>query len=180
MATSLTPTQTPARAIGTLAALWGLLGASFLLLRAILRLAPVAVEAVVDHGLNPWQWALATAWVAFMLFSEGYRGFQRGFSPRVVVRALHLRQHPRPLHVLLAPLYCIGLIHASRRRLIVSWTIVTMIVALVLTVHYLPQPYRGIVDAGVVAGLAWGLVALVAFAIRAFAGHPPRASADLP
>jgi hypothetical protein len=115
-----------------------------------------------------------------MAYFEGYRGFQRGFSPRVVVRALHLALHPRPLHVLLAPLFCMGLIHASRRRLLSSWILLVSIVAIVLLVRVLPQPYRGLVDAGVVVGLAWGLVALVGFAWAALAGSPPRVSAELP
>jgi hypothetical protein len=73
-----------------------------------------------------------------------------------------------------------GLLHATRRRLVASWTILALIVAAIATVRGFPQPARGIVDLGVVVGLAWGLAALLAFALRAAAGLPPPASPDLP
>ncbi len=168
------------RGLGRAAAAWGLLGAAALLLNAVVRLAPVAVEAFAAYRLDAWQWLLALGGVAFMGYFEGYRGFQQGFSPRVVVRALHLARNPRPLHVLLAPLFCMGLIHASRRRLVASWVLLVAIVALVLLVRGVPQPYRGIIDLGVVFGLGWGLVALAAFAWGAIAGSPPRVSPELP
>lgn len=168
------------RAFGTAAAVWGLLGAAALLLNAVVRLAPVALEAFAAYRLDAWQWLLALGGVAFMGYFEGYRGFQQGFSPRVVVRALHLARNPRPLHVILAPLFCMGLIHASRRRLVASWVLLVSIVAIVLVVRRLPQPYRGIIDVGVVFGLGWGLVALAAFAWAAVVGSPPRVSPELP
>jgi hypothetical protein len=168
------------RAFGTAAAVWGLLGAAALLLNAVVRLAPVAVEAFAGYRLDAWQWLLTLGGVAFMGYFEGYRGFQQGFSPRVVVRALHLARNPRPLHVVLAPLFCMGLIHASRRRLTASWVLLAGIVVLVLLVRGVPQPYRGIIDVGVVFGLAWGLVALAAFAWGAIVGSPPRVSPELP
>lgn len=167
-------------AIGAAAAAWGLLGAGALLLNAVIRLAPVALDAFVAHRLNAWHWLLALGSVVFMAYFEGYRGFQRGFSPRVVVRALHLARNPRPLHVILAPLFCMGLLHAPRRRLVASWILLVSIVAIVLLVRGLPQPYRGIVDAGVVVGLAWGVVSLGAFAWAAVAGRAPRVSPELP
>jgi hypothetical protein len=163
-----------------LAAAWGLGGAAALLARAILRLTPVAWEAVTRFEPGVLGWSLAVPWVLLLGYFEGYKGFQRGFAPRVVLRAAHLARRPRPLHALLAPLFCMGLIHASRRRLVTGWSLVGMVVALVWGVHHLAQPWRGLVDAGVVLGLTWGLVALVTFAVRALLGDVPRVSADLP
>ena len=40
---------------------------------------------------------------------------------------------------------------------------------LILLVGLLEQPWRGIVDAGVVVGLTWGLVSLLIFSVLAFA-----------
>jgi hypothetical protein len=170
----------PATLPGVAAAVWGLAGTTLLLSQAVWRMLPVVAEAFTQHRLGPAHWAGAVAGVVLMGFYEGYKGFQRGFSPRVVVRALHLARNPRPLHALLAPLFCMGLLHASRRRLVASWTILGLVVAAVAAVRTVPQPARGIVDLGVVVGLAWGLVALVAFACRAAAGRPPRAAPDLP
>ena len=161
------------------AAAWGLGGIVLLLLRAITRMWPAITEAFAGP-LGATEWAVAAASLGLIGFLEGYRGFQKGFSPRVVARAGALARRPRLVHALLAPLYCMGLIHATRRRLVTSWTVVTLIVGAVLAVGALAQPYRGLVDAGVVLGLAWGLVALVAFAIGAATGAPPRVAADLP
>jgi hypothetical protein len=147
--------------MGWLAAAWGLAGVAALLWRAIWRLTPVALDGL-RGGLSPWGWTLAAAWIAAMAYFEGYRGFQRGFAPRVVARAQALAREPRPLRALLAPLYCMSLFAADRRRVIVSWSLVVTMVGLVIAVPYLGQPARGVIDAGVVVGLAWGLAALVA------------------
>ena len=65
-----------------------------------------------------------------------------------------------------APLFCMGFFHAQRRRLIISHSLTLGIIVLILLIKLLPQPWRGIVDAGVVVGLAWGLVALLIFAVQ--------------
>jgi hypothetical protein len=174
------PAPAPRSALGLLGAVWGVLGAAGLLLRAIWGLTPVAVEALTRHPLGAGQWLFAVGGAAFFGFFEGYKGFQRGFSPRVVARALHLAGEPRPLHVLLAPLFCMGLFHASRRRLVASWVLLLAVTGAVLAMRLVPQPARGIVDLGVVVGLGWGLVALLVFAARAVAGAPARVPTDLP
>jgi len=52
-------------------------------------------------------------------------------------------------HYLLAPLYSMGLIHATKKRKIVSWSVTTGVAVIVAAVKRLPYPYRNIVDAGV-------------------------------
>ena len=49
----------------------------------------------------------------------------------------------------------------------------------VSVVRALPQPARGIVDAGVVAGLAWGILATIAMLLRSAQGHPCDADPEL-
>lgn len=155
------------RAWGVFGAVWGLVGVSALLGSAIWRLSPYALE-LADLELTTLQWALLVANVVFMAHSEGYKGFQQNFSPRVAARTRYLADHPHPLRTLLAPLFCMGFFHATRRRLIVSYVLTTMIICLVVLVRMLEQPWRGIVDAGVVVGLAWGLVAYWISLARAF------------
>jgi uncharacterized membrane protein len=53
-----------------------------------------------------------------------------------------------------------GLFHATRRTKIVSWTLLVVVVSLVALMRRLAQPWRGIIDAGVVVGLAIGVVSL--------------------
>ena len=153
--------------MGALAAAWGVSGVSFLLGWAIARLSAIAWRALAAP-LNPGHWAALAAVVCAMAFFEGYRGFQRGFSPRVAARARHLSRHPTPLRTLLAPLFCIGYFGAPRARRIASIALSAGIVLLILAVGRLNQPWRGIVDAGVVVGLAWGLATLWIFTARAF------------
>jgi hypothetical protein len=154
---------------GKLAAIWGVGGVVALLVQAIHRLVPFALEPLEDGTMTPPQWACYVGFAAFNAYAEGYRGFQRSFSPRVVARAFHLARHPRPLSVALAPVYCMAMFHARRRRLIAAWLLLALIVLVVIGVRHLSQPWRGIIDAGVVIGLAWGTLSLAWIFWRAIA-----------
>lgn len=152
-----------------LAILWGLGGVFWIIGSAVFRLTPYVVEAFSDK-LTLFQWLVTIGWSVFMLVGEGYRGFQKQFSPRVVARAKYLSENPKPLHVLLAPLFCMAFFHATKKRKIVTWCLTTGIIILILIVRQLPQPWRGIVDLGVILGLAYGLVWIVIFALKCFGG----------
>lgn len=153
--------------IGRLGAVWGVLGISLLLGSAIYRLTLVAVNAFRYH-LSPLQWAFLGAFLPLMLYFEGYRGFHLSFSRRVAARARYLNENPHVGHSLLAPVFCMGFFHATRRRKVTSSVLTLMIISLVTIVHHIVQPWRGIIDVGVVAGLVWGLFALLVFVIIAF------------
>lgn len=103
--------------------------------------------------------------VIYMAYAEGYKGFHLGFAPRVVVRARYLAAHPRPIHVMFAPLFCMGYIYATRKRQILSFALTLMIVCFVLIARMMPQPWRGILDAGVVVGLSLGVLSIAYFLI---------------
>ena len=146
---------------------WGVAGIVGLLVQALVRLTPLALEPIEKGMLTPGHWALYLGWSAFNAYAEGYRGFQKAFVPRVVARAAYLARNPTLLRVLLAPLFCMAMFHARRKNLILSWGLVGIIVALVIAIRFLPQPWRGIVDAGVVVGLGWGTLALLVAVSRA-------------
>lgn len=159
---------------------WGVGGVALLLVQAVFRLTPIALEPLLRGGLSGVELGTYVAWVLMSLYSEGYRGFQKGFVPRVIGRAFYLARSPRPLFVVLAPFFCMSLVHARPRRLIVSWLIVGLITAAVAFVRSLPYPWRGIVDGGVVAGLAYGLASLTVTFVRALSGGAPTVELDLP
>lgn len=163
-----------------LVAFWGVGGVCLMLGNAVYRLTPVALEPILAGGLTWWHGALYVGSVAFNGYAEGYKAFQKAFSPRVAARALHLARRPHPLHVLLAPAFCMGLFHATRKRMITSWVILLAVVAVVVAVRMLPQPWRGIIDAGVVVGLSWGIFATVFYFGRGLAGRPIPGRTDLP
>lgn len=160
--------------------LWSVGGVLALLVQAIVRLLPRALEPILDGSLDGIATLAYVVAIAGMAYSEGYRGFQQRFSPRVVVRALHLVRHPRPLLITFAPLHAMGLIHATRRRLLGSWLLLLGIVVLILLVSMLEQPWRGAIDAGVVVGLSWGGIATAIMLARALRGSPPDVDPDLP
>ena len=143
---------------------WGIGGVLFLLIFAIFRLAPTALE-LENSDMSEVHWLALVFSVIYMAYAEGYKGFHLGFAPRVVVRARYLATNPRPLHVLLAPFFCMGYIYATRRRKILSIALTTMIICFVLIARSIPQPWRGIVDAGVVVGLGLGVLSIAYFLI---------------
>ncbi|HEY6010586.1 MAG TPA: hypothetical protein VIX18_03865, partial [Nitrospirota bacterium] len=117
-------------------ALWGLGGVLLLLVSAVYRLTPLAIEAFTYE----WSWVhwLSLALMTFfMAYAEGYRAFQQGFSPRVAARARHLRDHPNALHAVLAPFFCMAYFHAPKRRRIVSISVTAGIIVLVILVRLL-------------------------------------------
>jgi hypothetical protein len=164
----------------TTAAIWGVLGVTGILVFPIVRLTPIAWEAI-DAGLNPLQWLLLIASVVLMAWSEGYRGFQRRFSPRVAARAFYIYRNELPLVTkILAPFFCCGFFRAGRRARVGAWLGTIGIITHVWLVHHLSQPWRGILDAGVVVGLSWGTITLFSCVRQAFAGKGIDHSPDVP
>jgi len=167
------------RPISVLVGAWGVFGVALLLGRAAARLAVHAVEPIREHSLTFTQAGIYAAWAAIGLYFEGYKAFQKRFCPRVAARALHLGEHRRALHVALAPLFCMGFFHANRRTKVLAWGTAIMILCFIAILRHVPQPWRGIVDGGVVPPLTWGAVAVVVLYIRGLTGSDV-GSAELP
>ena len=74
-----------------------------------------------------------------------------------------------------------GLIHATKKRKIVSWSLAFGIFALIAAVKRLPYPYKNIIDAGVVVGLSWGAASIqIAFLKALFTRKIPDVDPQLP
>jgi len=155
--------------IGLIGAIWGVLGLSLIFSSALFRLYPYAQE-LCGISLSWVHWVGLVVSLVFMGYAEGYKGFHLKFSPRVAARALYLRENPSFARVLFAPFFCMGYFHATRKRKIVSYCLTLMIIGLIVLVRGLDQPWRGIVDAGVLLGLGWGLVSIWLFTFQAFFG----------
>jgi hypothetical protein len=168
-----------ARELGVV--MWGTLGVVAILVDAIVRLFPVAIEPIWNGALDVRGGLSYAAAIVGLAYAEGYRGFQRRFSPRVVARADRLARTPQPIwRIVLAPLITMGLIHATRRRLVATWLLVAMIVGLILLVGLLEQPWRGAVDAGVVVGLSWGTTTILIELVALLRGRVPTIDPDMP
>ena len=158
------PTETGL--IGNLGAFWGAAGVSLLLAFAVYRLSLITVDAF-NYSFQWYHWMVLIANTLFMAHSEGYKGFQKSFSPRVAARARYIKFNPRPWNVVLAPLFCMGYFFATRRRLIVAYLMTLGIVILIIIFNQISQPWRGILDAGVVVGLSWGIISIVVYYFQA-------------
>ena len=169
----------PASAAGIFGAVWGLAGVCALLFYAVYRLSGMSLASLAYH-LDWRHWTLLVVNALFMAHAEGYRGFQKGYSPRVVARARYLMTSPTLVRVAAAPLFVMGYFATTRRRLISTYLLTIMIVALILVFQQLSQPWRGMLDFGVVVGLTWGLVSIGIFALRAFTGGSFDHSPELP
>jgi len=159
--------------VGKLAMLWGLGGLAVVLSDASLRLSRHLIDAW-SYDWSIAQWTLFIVNTAFMAYSEGYRGFQKSFVPRVVARAFYLRDNPTAFRALLAPLFVVGYFAAPKRTRMVVFIGTALIVIAVILIRQLPQPWRGIIDAGVVLGLSWGVISLALISLSALrSGKPP-------
>ena len=142
--------------------IWGVGGVLILLLFAIYRLTPMAL-ALEDASMELKHWGILALSISYMAYAEGIKGFHQGFAPRVVKRALYLKKNPRLNHVVFAPFFCMGYFYATRKRQIFSLGLTGLIVCFVILVRLLPQPWRGILDAGVVTGLTIGCGSILYF-----------------
>jgi len=165
--------------MGRFGAFWGLTGVILLIGSAVYRLTPLAIDAF-SYTFIWYHWTALALIVLFMAYVEGYRAFQKAFSPRVAARARYLKDYPNALHAVLAPFFCMAYFHAPRRRKITSISVTLGIIILVVLVRRLPQPWRGIIDGGVVVGLAWGLISLMIFSVQALMPGTFKYSPEVP
>jgi hypothetical protein len=117
----------------------------------------------VHEGLSAPQWALMLLSITAFGYGEGYRALHRRFFPHVIARASELAHRgERGLRgYLTAPFYVVSLVQADKRALMRAWIGALLIVCAIFIVRAMPEPYRGIVDAGVAVALAIGLGSLV-------------------
>jgi len=141
---------------------WGVTGVIFILSKAVLKLTPY-VSNLLDYEFNTYHWLVLVLFTIFMGYAEGYKGFQKKLSPRVISRAIYLKNNPSTLRFVLAPFFCVGYFWSTKKRLITSYSVTAFIALLIIVVKQVPQPWRGIIDLGVIVGLSWGIIAIIYF-----------------
>lgn len=157
--------------------LWGVGVSLWILAMAISGLIPHVMDSI-NYSMDVLQWCSAALAVLIMAYVEGYRAFYLSFSPMVIARSLHLSLYPPTsarfhfVVFLLYPLYVFGLVYAPRKRLIISWLAVVMVGGFVVAVHFLPVPWRGIVDGAVIVGLSLGILSMLYFLYRVWKIYP--------
>lgn len=154
-----------------------------MLLSAIFRLS-FRIFEMLSYSLSPLQWLVLASFALYMAYAEGYKGFHLNFSPRVIARARYFcleRQQQAIHHFIFAPLLCMGFLYSTKRRRLIAICVTTAIIILVIIVSMMPQPWRGIIDVGVVLGLLLGVISLIYFWIQSMKpGWQSPVSADFP
>lgn len=162
-----------------LSAFWGALGVSMLLLMAISRVGEMLLNAAHIELTGVHIVAFVVS-IILMAYSEGYRGFQLKFSPRVAARILYLSKDANCINGMFAPFFCMGYFGTTRKRQVTAILVSSFIALLVRVVREVPQPWRAVIDAGVIVGLAWGIISLWVYIWLAFSRHHFPYSPELP
>ena len=152
---------------GILATMWAITGLLLLLGFACWRLSAYTIESF-SMPLNWMHWLVFIGFTIFMAHGEGYKGFQKKFSPRFAARCKYLSHSASLLQTVFAPLFCMAYFHAPKKRIIATTALTMMIVVFIFSFRMIPQPWKGLLDFGVVLGLAWGIVSTLFFCFKAF------------
>ena len=152
---------------GIIAATWGIIGLLLLLGFACWRLSAYTIESF-SMPLNYMHWIVFVAFTLLMAHGEGYKGFQKKFSPRFAARCKYLLHNTTLLQLILAPLFCMAYFHAPKKRVIATFALTIMIIIFILSFRLIPQPWKGLLDFGVVLGLIWGIVSTLIYCFKAF------------
>lgn len=172
--------RSPTRAVGWVS-VWGVLGAMALLGFGVWRVFPHALEPMLTPGsmtrTQAWLYAFC---VVFNAWTEGYKAFQKMVVPRALVRAHWLNEHPGRIPAWSAPFFVAGFFAMKRRALIVRYVFLIVIIGVIVGMRFVPQPWRGIIDAGVVVGLGWGWIAMGVGLVQLIRGVVPDADPQIP
>lgn len=145
---------------------WAIFGIFLIIIYAIWRLGTRASLAL-EYQLGLWHYVLLIVWSGYMVYYEGVKGFGRSFSPRAVARAQYLASQGGWWQILAGPLFCFGYFATNRRRKVAIYGLTFGIIGFIWLIQLLPQPWRGIIDAGAVFGLTYGAGTLLYFALKA-------------
>ena len=132
---------------------------------AIYRLYPHVRESM-SYEYSTLNWIVLTAYLIVMIVGKGYFALHRGFVPRVIDRSELLIENGNLIDKLLAPLYCMGFFKAPRKRIIISYVMIFFIVSFIVSASKISQPWRGIIDLGVVVGLSLGILSLLSLGLK--------------
>ena len=164
----------------TIAAVWGVAGVIILFSppssvwfgpqQTLLMLSSIGITG------SSWCWSWLS-WFTWKATVPSKRDFHRGLQQERVIsgRTIHLCTH----YLRRSSAWPIFM-HRKEESSVSGSSVTAGIIVLVLLMRFLPQPWRGIIDAGVVMGLSWGLVALLVFSIQALTLDTFDHSPDVP
>lgn len=150
---------------GLIGFIWGFAGVSLILLHGITCVYPYVVT--LDFSKMFWYHYLSLIIsIIFLGYAEGYKGFQLSFSPRVAQRLKLVFKNPSFVNVVLSPLFCMGFFGISKKRMKITYILTITIIFLIIIIERISEPWRGIIDTGVLVGLSWGLLSFWFFCLK--------------
>ena len=150
---------------GIIGSIWGFVGVSLILLHGITCVYPYVVT--LDFSKMFWYHYLSLIIsIIFLGYAEGYKGFQLSFSPRVAQRLKLVFKNPSFVNVVLSPLFCMGFFGISKKRMKITYILTITIIFLIIIIERISEPWRGIIDTGVLVGLSWGLLSFWFFCLK--------------
>ena len=150
---------------GFIGFIWGFIGVSLILLHGITCVYPYVVT--LDFSKMFWYHYLSLIIsIIFLGYAEGYKGFQLSFSPRVAQRLKLVFKNPSFVNVVLSPLFCMGFFGISKKRMKITYILTITIIFLIIIIERISEPWRGIIDTGVLVGLSWGLLSFWFFCLK--------------
>jgi len=140
---------------GIAAGVWGILGFSVLVGNA-LRGMSAEIEYILATPLTAWQTVGFVLIVLVFGLAKGYFIFRQRFCRSYASRIGELIRPPvKLLYAVLAPLYCLNMIGAERRQLVRGYALVAGIILMIISVKFVPFPWRGMILTGVAVALTW-------------------------
>ena len=150
---------------GLIGFIWGFVGVSLILLHGITCVYPYVVT--LDFSKMFWYHYLSLIIsIIFLGYAEGYKGFQLSFSPRAAKRVKLVFKNPSFVNVVLSPLFCMGFFGISKKRMKITYILTITIIFLIIIIERISEPWRGIIDTGVLVGLSWGLLSFWFFCLK--------------
>ncbi|MFL2859727.1 MAG: hypothetical protein ACJ0BW_03170 [Pontiellaceae bacterium] len=143
--------------LGIVGYTWGFIVISYFILHGLSCVFTYAIELNIND-LNWYELTSLIIIVILLTYSEGYKGFQKSFSPRTARRLNSIMLKPTIFRVIFSPLISMGFIESSRKLKYISYGITIMIITFIILIENLSNPWRAIIDFGVLIGLGWGLI----------------------
>ena len=150
---------------GIIGAFWGFIGISLILLHGMSCVVPYVFSMELSN--MKWYHIISLFLSIITLgYAEGYKGFQLSFSPRAAKRVNLVSKNPNFKNVVFSPLFCMGFFGISKQRMIITYLLTLSIIFLIIIIEKMSDPWRGIIDAGVLVGLSWGLLSFWFFSFK--------------
>jgi hypothetical protein len=145
--------------------IWGVAGILAVIAYAVVGLAARALS-IKSYDLMWYHWAALVFGTLILIYAKSYRGFLLRLAPGIALRARSIRAKPTAARVIFAPFYCMGFFGSGVRTQVRMIFITLAMVAMIIVVRNLPEPWRAILDFGIAVALTLGFCFILMESLR--------------